>query len=261
MVSKRKREEIDNIIREAKKNRIMKLKVAVDENELDYVRRIIIDSRITKKEIDESSIIEEIITKGPECMKIIEYLVEQGANINLPNPNHRNVTPINNVAASLHLGENHKNMLEKLINLGADINIPDQNLNTPLLNCIIYTRSEDSIEFLIEQGAILSAKNDEGLTALHYASMYDLPRIVSKILQLDFDHSKAKDNFGLTPMVYAIEADCEKVVKEILMLSESKIDLIIKNNDKGITALELALEKENQKRNPRMVKMILYNNL
>ena len=261
MVSKRKREEIDNIIREAKKNRIMRFKVAVDENELDYVRRIIIDSRITKKEIDESSIIEEIITKGPECMKIIEYLVEQGANINLPNPNHRNLTPINNVASSLHLGENdHKNMLEKLINLGADINIPDQNLNTPLLNCIIYTRSEDSIEFLIEQGAILSAKNDEGLTALHYASMYDLPRIVSKILQLDFDHSKAKDNFGLTPMVYAIEADCEKVVKEILMLSESKIDLIIKNNDNGFNALELALAKKDQRCNPRLVKMILYHN-
>ena len=210
MVSKRKREEIDNIIREAKKNRIMKFKVAVDENELDYVRRIIIDSRITKKEIDESSIIEEIITKGPECMKIIEYLVEQGANINLPNPNHRNVTPINNVAASLLLGENHKNMLEKLINLGADINIPDQNLNTPLLNCLIYTRFEDSIEFLIDKGSDLSATDVDGRTALHSASLYNFPNIVCKILQLDVDYSniKAKDDFGYTPMLYAIEGDC-----------------------------------------------------
>ena len=37
MVSKRKREEIDNIIREAKENRIMRFKVAVGTNEIDYV--------------------------------------------------------------------------------------------------------------------------------------------------------------------------------------------------------------------------------
>ena len=37
MVSKRKREEIDNIIREAKKNRIMRFKASVDLNEIDLL--------------------------------------------------------------------------------------------------------------------------------------------------------------------------------------------------------------------------------
>ena len=262
MVSKRKREEIDEIIREAKKKRFIKFKEAVILNNFDYVRRQIIDSVITKKEIDESAIIEEGVTKGPEHLKIVEYLVKQGADINLPNPNHSNLTPINNVALSLHLGENHKNMLEKLINLGADINIPDQNLNTPLLNCLIYTRSEDSIEFLIDKGSDLSATDVDGRTALHSASLYNFPNIVSKILQLDFDQSniKAKDDFGYTPMLYAIEGDCEEVIKEILTFDESKIDLNVENIDAD-NAIELALAKKDQRRNPRLVKMILYHNL
>ena len=259
MVSKR--EEI-KIIREAKKKRIIKFKEAVTLKKLNYVRRQIIDSVITKEEIDESAIIQEVVRKGPEHLKMVEYLVEQGANINLPNPNQINLTPINKVALFGPLFENQRDTLEKLINMGADINIPDRNLKTPLMNCIVQRRSEESIEFLIQKGSNLSATDFDGRTALHYASVYDLPRIVSKILQLDFDHSnaKAKDNYGMTPMLYAIECECEVVIKEILTFDESKIDLNVENIDAD-NAIELALAKKDQRRNPRLVKMILYHNL
>ena len=258
MVSKR--EEI-KIIREAKKKRIIKFKESVTLKNFNYVRRQIIESVITKEEINKSAIIQEVVTKGPEHLKIVEYLVGQGANINLPNPNHSNLTPINKVALFGSLFANQRDTLEKLINMGADINIPDRHLKTPLMNCIV-TRSEYSIEFLIEKGSNLSATDFEGLTALHYASVYDLPRIVSKILQLDFDHSnaKAKDIFGMTPMLYAIEGDCEEVIKKILTFDDSKIDLNVKNID-GDNAIELALAKNYQRRDPRLVKMILYHNL
>ena len=233
MVSKRKHAEMNEIIGEAKKKRIIKFKEAVTLKNFDYVRRQIIESVITKEEIDESAIIQEVVTKGPEHLKIVEYLVEQGANINLPNPNHSNLTPINKVALFGSLFAKQRDTLEKLINMGADINIPDCDLKTPLMNCIVERRSEDSIEFLIEKGSNLSATDFEGLTALHYASVYDLPRIVSKILQLDFDHSnaKAKDIFGMTPMLYAIEYENEIVIKEIAKFSWSKNDLNVKNID------------------------------
>ena len=256
MVSKRKHAEMNEIIGEAKKKRIIKFKEAMILNNFDYVRRQIIDSVITKKEIDESAIIQKVVTKGPEHLKIVKYLVKQGANINLPNPRDKNLTPINNVALFMRLHKNHKDTLEKVIKMGADIHIPDSELRTPLMNCIIHTRFEDSIELLIEKGSNLSATDREGCTPLHFASMYNLPKIVTKMLQFGLDNSNVKDIDGMTPILYAIVEGNEKVVIQILKFSEPKIDLKVTNKD-GFNAMELAFAENNQ----RMMKLILYNNL
>lgn len=133
--------------------------------------------------------------------KFIEYLINQGADINHQDGKGR-------TALHLALDHGHLNNTIKLLRKGADINLADRNGDLPL-HIASHTQDNNAelIELLCESGgAKIDVKNKQGATPLHIAAKYSLnaihalvkyyPNDIKKIINLADDH-------GDTPLHYA----------------------------------------------------------
>lgn len=95
--------------------------------------------------------------RNPEQLKILELLLEYGADPNKGSSAH-NYLPI--------MYTQTEEQLSLLIKFGANIHARDENGNTILINAI-YERKKSLIPFLLKSGVTINAQNNAGNTALH----------------------------------------------------------------------------------------------
>jgi len=111
-----------------------------------------------------------------------------------------------------------------------------QNGNTLLMYAIKKGHSE-IVKLLLDHGANIEAKNEEGNTTLGFAaSMYkDDPQIIKMLLDYGADIN-ARNNEGATPLINAVK---NHNFKSAIFLIDKGADTFIKNNE-GETILSLA---------------------
>ena len=105
---------------------------------------------------------------------------------------------------------------------------------TPLHYAVTFAQ-KDAMEFLIEQGADLSAPDGTGLTPLHVAAIVDV-RGAARLLLDAGAELEAKDSFGDTPLHSAAMHGSMRVL-EFLLARGAEASA---RNQEGVTPLDLA---------------------
>ncbi|XP_037037865.1 putative ankyrin repeat protein RF_0381 [Bradysia coprophila] len=103
-----------------------------------------------------------------------------------------------------------KDLLEK----GANINARDEDGDTALMNASNNGRYE-TVKFLIENGADVNATDTNGKTPLMFASAFDNSRII-KLLVDNGANINATDNSGWSALIYAAFDGRERSVRALL---------------------------------------------
>ena len=126
-----------------------------------------------------------------ENFEIAEYLIENGANVNMVHP-RKAETP---VSASSEFG--HHEFLLFLVDHGADVHVSDDWGNTPLHYAIspaFDRRISPSdrhkvVQILLENDVDINKKNNEGKTALDLAIQTEQSKIIDWLTELGADRS------------------------------------------------------------------------
>lgn len=98
----------------------------------------------------------------------------------------------------------------------------------------------EKVKLLIEKGADIGAKDNDGVTALMYVSRAGDLEIAKYLVENGTDINAKDSDWGYTALIYAAEYVNLEIVQ---FLIESGADVNIKNND-GKTSLDLAETEE-----------------
>lgn len=194
-----------------KDEKITPLIEAIQNNDIEKIKLLIKNNYDINKDLYEGdTALMHAIGMGNE--KIIDLLLDAGANVNVKNEN--GLTALHLAAASLSYGDfklGHRIILE-LIKKGADINAKANDGETivhKLLTELYYKAAEDYkerlqetikiINELVALGFDINAKDNEGKTPLHMAASVGEPELIEKIINLGANIN-AEDNYGFTPI-------------------------------------------------------------
>ncbi len=167
---------------------------------------------------------------------MVKFLVEKGADVNAKthyeSEYSRVVTPL---LLSLDRHHYESGTAEFLINNGADINVRDDNGNTPLIYAA-ETHNTKVIELLIQKNADINAVNNDGSTALMLAvnNLETVKLLAEKGADVNFQAS------GSTALISACKYR-NRNIDVIKYLVSKKAD-INAQDDEGYTALNKTLD-------------------
>ena len=139
-----------------------------------------------------------------------------------------------------------------LIDAGADVNAKDNDGLTALM-VAANNRNSEVVQELINAGADVNAKSFVGMTALMFAAKKGDSKITKALMNAGADVN-AKDMNGSTPLIYA--ATSNKNPEVIRTLVELGADVNAKDNE-GNTALSIA-KQENA--SPEIIKLLTGKN-
>lgn len=141
----------------------------------------------------------------------------------------------------LHLAVQHNlhEVVTALINHGANLNIRNNAGNTPLIDAILAEElSEKTIKLLIDGPNInLDIKNNDALSALHFAAKYNHLNIVKLLLDAGANINAVNDE-GDTALHLALQYHYVDIAK--LLFSNSDVDIHVQNG-LSLTPLQLAM--------------------
>ena len=103
------------------------------------------------------------------------------------------------------------NKINRLIEEGADVNAKDDNGYLPL-HYAVRNDNIDLVELLIEEGADVNAKDDWGRTPLHWAKSEE----ITELLIEEGTNVNAKDDEGRSPLDWAVERNNRDTVYLLL---------------------------------------------
>ena len=130
--------------------------------------------------------------------------------------------------------------MKLLLEKGAEIEAKDNDGNTPLHSASIREHLE-VVKLLLEKGADVNAKSNAGQTPLHSASMDEYTEVMKLLLERGSDVN-AKDHDGRTPLHEASRHGHPEAMKLFL---EKGVDVNAKDND-GKTAKDLVTPGRNR---------------
>ncbi|UOE93328.1 ankyrin repeat domain-containing protein [Alkalihalobacillus sp. LMS39] len=164
-----------------------------------------------------------------DSQDVVTYLMEH-EQFDIDQPNATGSTPI-----ILALSQGFREMAILLLDYGASVDVKNDSGWSPL-HQVIVDGQMDLIELFLDRGAELHP-DENGLTPLMVASLYNYPEIVSLLLGYDDNASvNATDEYGKTALMIASENGYTKIVN---MLLKAGADVSIETED-GYTAEELA---------------------
>jgi len=138
--------------------------------------------------------------------------------------------------------ENDKDAIISLVEQGADVNAKDDDGNTALMLAVDEQNNGDIVKCLVEHGADINAKNDDGETALIWAALDSGNENVVKYLVEKGADVNIKGEEGQTPlMCAALRSNNGNVVKYLV---EHGADVNAKSG-RGNTALIYAVGRKN----------------
>ncbi|WP_187146164.1 ankyrin repeat domain-containing protein [Elusimicrobium minutum] len=186
-----------------------------------------------KNNIDVSSLIpdfEKSIAEGRE--HFINFLIENtGADLN---QTFKNGMSVMHVAAANLQADTVRNFALK----GIDLDLKDNNGRTPLFYTAGQTRSEKTINFLVENGADINVQDNNGVTPLLLAISKKDDILTNKLLDAKADVNLADFN-GFTPLMMAIQTGNYTLANKIIEAG-ANVNTQAKN---GTTALMLAARR------------------
>lgn len=178
--------------------------------------------RKIKNKQDENKIIEikdvtplMMAALGNPDVKVIELLLENGADIKAQNENSR--------TAFMHAAQENSNpeVIETLLKHGADIETKDNYGWTSLMYAARDNENQEVIETLLKHGADVNAKDEDGKTALLIAARYnENPEIIETLLKHGADIN-AKYNNGVTALMLAVMRNSNpKIIKKLFGIED-----------------------------------------
>jgi hypothetical protein len=118
-------------------------------------------------------------------------------------------------------------VVERYLAAGSDLDAKDPlGGSSPLIVASLYGQTETA-NALIEHGASLDAKNNDGATALHVAAFFAHPEVVSLLLEKGAD-PEAENRFGQTALQTVAgewNDDLEGIYKMVAGLWKLELDL------------------------------------
>ena len=228
---------------------------------------------------------------GSEVLNIIEYLIENGADVNIDSPlmaacslDYSNlITPFqDNRPQNKHYADVNLDIIKLLIEKGANVNHINYDGTSILMEAMNRMNGFELARILIENGADVNHKNNSKNTCTHLiidewyhkeewnednAGEMQVNKFSEsngeKILQLLIDNGadiNTKNNMGMTPLMhYALKGE-ERLVKILL---ENGADINAKSE---MTAFDLAgsediktLIKDTKNNNPQKLVKLLSN--
>ena len=137
---------------------------SIDRNDLEGVKAEV-EAGVSLEDTDYRRKTPLLMAAEQGHMQIVEYLVEQGTEIDAStSPANGEVTPLRYA-----IDNEDFQMVMYLVEHGADVNHTNEAGWTPLMTAA-RVGNRDIIEYLLEQGADLTARTDEGTTAIRVAS-------------------------------------------------------------------------------------------
>lgn len=155
---------------------------------------------------------------------IIKILVEHGADLKSITPEGRNILHITNMQYST---KNKSILLKYLYENGVDFTATDMDGNTPLHYAAVKAFQDTLAYFLEEIKVDANPVNKEGRTPLHLAAPCRRPIILNYLIEQGAN-VHAKDNQGKTARHLAIQNGTTLNVVNLLYENEKKG---VKNND------------------------------
>ena len=104
--------------------------------------------------------------------------------------------------------------LQMLIEKGADVNVKDDDGMTPLSIAVWLAHKED-VHFLLENGADVNAKDSDGRTPLTHATANGHAEITKFLIEKGADVN-AEDSGGSTPLMYATGNGHSEIAKLLI---------------------------------------------
>jgi uncharacterized protein len=143
----------------------------------------------------------------------------------------------------------------KALEDGANINARDKNGGTALMAAVNFGQTK-IVKLLIEKGADVNAKQiDGGLTALMIASLGERPNNVEivEILLAKGADVNAKNNMGMTALMYASYYNLIDVAN---VLIDNGADVNAKRDGNLLTPLGYAMDNAHFTESPEMIKLL-----
>ncbi|XP_067661991.1 ankyrin-3-like [Haliotis asinina] len=164
--------------------------------------------------------------------KVVELLVEKGANLSLACEKGSNIL---HLACSKGRLEVVKYILSQNI---VDINCRGRSKKTPAMTAAQYGYKE-VVELLMEKGANLSLVNDKSRNILHVACSRGRLEVVKYVLSQNIVDINSRGRSKKTPAMIAAESGYKEVV-ELLMEKGANMSLV---SDRGSNILHLACSR------------------
>lgn len=161
---------------------------------------------INQKDENGDTLLHQVVKAVPRDLKMLEYLLENGANPNLSNVSFTPVAKILNdvLAAKKLLNDADSEAILLLKKYGADIDVTMLLGMTPLQASCSFGRG-DLVDFLLQSGAKIDLESGEKkFTALQVACAKEEPEIVAKLLAAGADPDK-KNAEGKSALMIARE--------------------------------------------------------
>ena len=189
-----------------------------------------------------------LCTGETEDLRIIDFLIERGANtrhMNILNQNAFQLACMTNARF-----ERNQTLKNEIIRKLFDIIKPDPNFKDKYgkttLTYAASTGNLDVFNFLIEKGADLRCRNHDGSYPINYAILYGRDHIVNRILELGFSIKDLNENLIMPPLHFmAMKCYfCSNMIQEMQKLSELGVDFSSRDLQ-GRTSLHVAAANRN----------------
>lgn len=199
------------------------LSMAIQDSDIETVRSALKAGASVKSQdkADFLPLVSAVMAAGlrrgaPEPLRIIDLLIEAGADIELSGP----VTPLD---AAVRNGP--PEVVEYLLKKGANVNAKTRDGRTALFQSV-RRGTTLATEVLIRHGANVNAQTEEGWVPLHIAIMNGMDSTVALLLASGANVN-ARDNEGKTPLSWAT-GNASKIVRVSRAKSEL-IEMLVKN--------------------------------
>ena len=145
-----------------------------------------------------------------KLVETVQLLLKHGANVN--HKNQKGLTPL--MKAAQLSDKDAASIVQNLLEKGAALGARDNEGRTALMHAF-KGGSNKTRELLLDKGADLEAKDDLGDTALIIAAGYSDPSAVEFLLERGAD-IEIRDNFGFTPLIKAAKCGLDDTVNLLL---------------------------------------------
>ena len=171
--------------------------------------------------------------------KTAELLLEYDVNVNIKNLN--GYTPLH---LTVHIGddkykEDVLKIISKLLKKGCNINEKNNDEENTLHLATKYRSSLRIVNFLIENGIDMFAKDINGLTALHHASKI---KVINSLIDKGLDVNSL-DNNNMTPLHWAVKKLRSLDIIKLLIERGANIHAV---NNKNMSILHVGMRSQEE---------------